>query len=174
MKRWLLATAGTIIAVALTVAQERPATRPADSQPASQPSGGRGTLRRTQQADILRKLLDQNERPTPILPQNPDGSAAAEEKNAALLLEGTFITERPGRLVREDGRAKFVFNAEGGGQTSRTVELLPSQLLELMEREAAAGYAEFIVSGEITRFHDRNYLLLRKLLRRAGHGNLSP
>jgi hypothetical protein len=131
-------------------------------------------VRPPSQADILRKLLARDERATPILPQDPQKPGTTlDVEGLPLLLEGTFITERPGRLVHEDGRARFIFYPEGG-RISRSLEILQCQLLEMMEREADAGFSEFVVSGEVTRYRDRNYLLLRKILRRAGHGNLSP
>jgi hypothetical protein len=174
MLRWTLLTLCGVLLVGLTWDQEPPDTRPADGAATSQPTESRTTVRPPTQADILRKLLAREERPTPIMPQDPQKpGVSVDVEGLPLLLEGTFITERPGRLVHEDGRARFVFHPEGG-RMSRSLEILQSQLLELMEREADAGFTEFVVSGEVTRYRDRNYLLLRKILRRAGHGNLGP
>ena len=55
------------------------------------------------------------------------------------------------------------------------MRLLPNQMLERMVRESqgATITVEFIVSGEVTDFMGRNYLMLRKLLRRRNLGNLS-
>lgn len=149
----------------------------AESQPAVPPS----SLRKPSQADILRDLLRQ-QRPQPI-PAQSAGSADEREIGDAdergrhrrtQLLEGSFLVERPGRLVHEGGQAKFVFIPEGDDGTARTLELLPNQLLETMEREAEAGFTEFIISAEVTAYRGSNYLLLRKVLRRVGHGNISP
>jgi len=46
--------------------------------------------------------------------------------------------------------------------------------LEVMENEFETGVTEFVVTAELTRYRDRNYLLLRKCQRRISHGNLAP
>jgi hypothetical protein len=178
MLRWIIAA----ICPLLFVAQEqasRPATKPAETQPASQPAGT--TLRNPEQIEILKNLLNRQDRAMPVRPQpaqkpgqEAPTSQATDAEGHPLLLEGTFLSERPGRLVREEGRAKFVCYIDGGGQAPRAIEILESQLLEAMEREAEAGFSEFIVSGEVTRYRGRNYLLLRKILRRVDNGNLGP
>ncbi len=85
-----------------------------------------------------------------------------------------MLVERRGRLIHEDGRAKFVLYADATSQVPRTLEVIPNQLLEAMEREGRAGFNDFIVTAEVTRYKDRNYLILRKILRRVDHGNLGP
>jgi hypothetical protein len=91
-----------------------------------------------------------------------------------LLLEGTMLVERAGRLVRDGEKSMFEFVSEAGDEHLHSMELLPSQLLEAMENEAEQGGETFIVSGEVTRYRGRNYLRLVKVLRRVGHGNLAP
>ena len=127
--------------------------------------------------EILRNLLDQEDRPAPIQPQSgpaPATEAALGSDGQPLLVEGTSLVERPGRLVHEDDKSKFVFNIGGSDQKTRKMEILENQLLETMEQEAEAGFAEFIISAQVTRYRGQNYLLLRKVLRRVSHGNLSP
>lgn len=161
--------------------QEATTAQAPSETPTSQPVEAQATLRKPVQAEILRSLLGRQEHPKPIRPQVPaDGDAEDGQAlgigpdGQALLLDGTYLTERPGRLVHEGGRPKFVLQTEDGSRPSRTLELLPNQLLEALEREAEAGFTEFIVSGEVTRYNERNFLLLRKILRRVDHGNLSP
>ncbi len=177
MLRWILASTCTIFLLGQAEDKKSAATQPA-SRPAESPS----SLRKPAQANILKGLLGRHERPRPILPQSAhdaeDGvdpvAGAIDPEGHPLLLEGTFLIERPGRLVYEDGRANFALQVDGGDQGVRTLELCPNQLLEAMEREAKSGFTEFIVSAEITRYRGRNYLLLRKILRRVDHGNLGP
>lgn len=178
MLSWILTT----LCVVLLAGPSQDKPQSADTQPATRPADGSGTLRKPAQAEILKNLLGRDERPTPIRPQDPatrvggsptpTGGATADGRS--LLLEGTFLVERPGRLVHEDGHAKLVLSPDVEGKGPRTIEILPNQLLEAMEREADAGFSEFIVSAEVTRYKGVNYLILRKILRRVEHGNLSP
>jgi hypothetical protein len=148
------------------------------SAPASAPVS-RHTLRRPAQAEIIEDLLRQRDEAGVILPQDPqagDSSAALQPgatDESGLIPEGTILVERPGRLVSEGGRPTFVFLAAATGAHVQSMELLPSQLLEAMERESTVN-TEFTVSGQVTRYRGRNYLLLLKVLHRVGHGNLSP
>ena len=179
MLNWMLTAACTVLVLIQSQEGKPAADTPPDTQPASRPSEFSTTLRRPEQANILKGLLRREERPEPVKPEDPDAaSGEAETKVGAdgkpLLLEGTLLVERPGRLVREEGRSKFVLHAEGDASAARSMEILPNQLLEAIEREAEAGFTEFVVTAEVTRYRDRNYLILLKILRRVGHGNLSP
>lgn len=178
MLRWTLAVACTAMVVGQVERSQEPDTRPADTQPATRPADADTTLRKPAQADILKNLLGRQDRLRPIRPRPSDegseGGAGAEPDGQPLLLEGTFLVERPGRLMREDGRAVFVFRVDADAAASRSMPILENQLLETIEREAEAGFSEFIVSAEVTRYRGRNFLLLRKVLRRVGHGNIGP
>lgn len=160
------------------VASPKPSGAPA-SAPTSAPANPR-TLRRPAQTEIIQDLLRQREQTGVILPQDPQAGAAATAIEpgggtdaSGVIPEGTILVERPGRLVSEGGRATFVFLAAATGAHAQTMELLPNQLLEAMERESGAN-TEFTISGQVTRYRGRNYLLLLKVLHRLGHGNLSP
>lgn len=180
MVSWILATLCTTWLFVSSPTTQDPPAPPPESQPASSQPGASGTtLRKPPQAAILRGLLRREERPAPIRPQDPGTGATQPEagKDASgqpLLLEGTLLVERPGRLVIEGDRAKFVLQAGADSQATQSLEILPNQLLEAMEREAQGGMGDFIVTAEVTRYRDRNYLILRKILRRVAHGNLSP
>lgn len=177
MLRWTLTTTLAALLAVQPQDQPKPQVKPADTQPASRPADSNPTLRKPGQAQVLKNLLARKDRPVPVRPV-PSGSGPVKPSvgpdGQPLLLEGTFVVERPGRLTREDGRAIFVFRGDAEGTTTRSMPILESQLLETMEREAEAGYSEFIVSGEVTRYKGRNYLLLTKVLRRVANGNLSP
>jgi hypothetical protein len=178
MLSWILTALCTAMLTAQTEGQGQPASQPANSQPSTRPAETAGTLRKPTQASILKGLLRQAERPEPIRPVEPTTAPAGGVAHGAdgqpLFLEGTMLVERRGRLIHEDGRAKFVLYADVSSPAPRTLEIIPSQLLEAMEREGRAGFSEFIVTAEVTRYKDRNYLILRKILRRVGHGNLGP
>lgn len=163
-------------------AQSPPAatSQPTDTRPAS---GSPGT-HVPEQVEIIENLLRDRERSTLILPQDPQ-SIAREAVQAArpgtglagtqLLAEGTMLVERPGRLVRDEGKPMFVFHSSEAGPALRQMELLPNGFLEALEGEAdRLENAEFVISGEVTCYRERNYLLLTKVLRRSSHGNLAP
>ena len=182
MLSWTFVIAGVTLLFAQPAdPQAAPQTPPPTSAPASQPAKPPSALRKPAQADILSDLL-RPQRAQPIQPLNEDraaeGGAASSQPGAhpaqALLLEGAYVVERPGHFIVEEGHPKFTFYADGNSTTRRTLELLPNQLLETMEREAEAGFTEFIISAEVTSYHGENYLLLRKVLRRVGNGNVSP
>ena len=88
-----------------------------------------------------------------ILPQDPQAGQSSGEIHAAtpdasgLIPEGTILVERPGRLVSDGGRPMFVFLTSATGGRPQSMELLPCQLLEALERESARS-SEFTVSGE--------------------------
>jgi hypothetical protein len=166
--------------------QQKPPTprRPVASQPATtQPASAPRTMRKPQQAEIIENLLRERERSSLILPQEPQAvvgqelaasQPSSDRGTPGLLADGTTVVERPGQLAVEEGRPRFVFYAEGDEPKLRTMEILPNHLLEAMEREAQGGRSEFVISGEVMRYKGRNYVLLRKVLRRVGHGNLAP
>ncbi len=178
MLRGILVAACALLLIGQVEDKPQPASRPTQTQPATRPTDSNPTLRKPAQVEILKNLLRQQDRPTPIQsqtsPGRPDSTPGLGSDGRPLLAEGTFLVERPGRLMREGGRAKFVFHVNGESEASRSMPVLESQLLESMEREAEAGFSEFIVSAEVTRYRGTNYLLLRKVLRRTEHGNLSP
>jgi hypothetical protein len=158
------------------------ATRPATTQPAaSQSAATSRSARSTEQAELIQTLLSERQRsslvvPIEAQPAENKGITASEPapSGGALLPEGTMLVERPGRLVREDGKSMFVFHAIGDETTTRSIELLPNGFLEVMEREADAGLPDFVVTGEVTLYKGHNYLLVTKSIRRVANGNLSP
>lgn len=177
MIRWLLPALLMLTLIGSAQDASSPADQPPASQPATQPAEQQTTLRKPEQARMLQILLDQQDRPVPIKAQTAlsgGGPGESAPDRIPLLLEGTLLVERPGRLSRDEERPKFTFRSESGSAGPRAMPILESQLLETMEREADAGFNEFIITAEVTRYRGQNYLLLRKVLRRTEHGNLSP
>jgi len=145
------------------------------------PDGAAAPSRKPLQDEILRKLLQSQEAPRLIGPTDPSRSEASDpgdELQAAspsspLLLEGTLIVDRPGRVLLSDGKAEFTFLLPDT-QRTLTMELERNSLREALEREAQAGASEFVVTAEVTRYRGRNYLVLRKVVQRVNNGNLTP
>ncbi len=165
-----------------SIAQEQaPPTEPpgeesAASQPTTQTAEPR-TFRKPPQAELLRDLLRQ-EQARPIQPrisaEEQAATAAEERRDELLLVDGTSLVERAGRLAFEDSVPYFLFSLGGDPPQDLKLRLLPNKLLETMEREHEAGFTEFVISAEVTSYRGENYLFLRKVLRRVGHGNLGP
>jgi hypothetical protein len=89
--------------------------------------------------------------------------------------DGHMVIDRVGRLTidEEEGRSLFAFEADTRSLAEPPVVLLPCQLLEVMEKTAsgAARSVKFRITGQVTRYQQRNYMLLRKLLIEYDSGN---
>jgi hypothetical protein len=185
MLRWLLTAVMTSLVV-ITPQENKPHAgqgKPQAGQPASAPAT-QPITRKPQQVDILQKLLERQARAEPIPAREPDSQATGRRTSgngmgtsvdsATLLLEGTMLIERPGHFVLDGDRAEFVFTPDGSQRVLPAMEILRTQLLETLESEAQRGGTEFIISAEVTRYHKKNYIILRKVLRRVDNGNISP
>ena len=98
------------------------------------------------------------------LPVSSDlGAESSETAYARTLKEGTRLQNRRGSIVRDQrsGTWRFVFDSHGGPAVDPTMELLPCLLLERLERTAAVSDLppSVLISGEVTSFHGRNYML---------------
>lgn len=93
------------------------------------------------------------------------------------LKDGYMIVDRVGRMIYDRGDQKliFVFEADGSNLAEPPIAIHPSQLLEVVERKIALSsrVLRFRVSGQVTRYRGRNFLLLRKMLTVKDLGNLS-
>ncbi len=138
----------------------------AASQPSSQPS-----QRKPAQTKVLEELIRQTEKPAPILSQTP---TAQNVPNSALMLEGQALVERIGRFVHSGDHSEFQIKLDAGEKKPSSFPLNANSLLELMEREAASGNAEFIVSGWVSVYRGQNFLTLTKVRRQVPNGNLAP
>lgn len=183
MKRpmhWIGAGVASLLIVVWAVGAQETVNSPPKIEPPTSttqpaPADAPGN-QRPAQAEMIRRLLDRDRRPPAISPEGGVASdaPAVDPDGNPLLPDGAMVFERSGRLVREGERSRFVFQLQPSDPKLRSMEILPNQLREAMEREAAAGFTEFIVSAEVTRYDGRNFLLLKKILRRVSHGNLGP
>lgn len=94
----------------------------------------------------------------PVWIKSEDGS-----RKPKLLLEGSWIIGRRGRLIRSDisGEWLFMFESDADERPEPPMVLMPCMALQSMERHAEerGDAAQFIVNGEVFVYHDRNYLL---------------
>jgi hypothetical protein len=152
-------------------------TRQADPEPKREPTP----------TEILRELTKQANPPRPVVPPITPGSTdrrtvssaalppnAIRPPTAKLLPDGYRLVDRPGRLVRDGDYWVYSIEDRAQGDPEMPVRLLPNRLLEDMERFSAGGTKPvvFVVSGEMTEYHNVNYLLVQKLLTRPELGNL--
>ncbi len=146
------------------------------SQPAQDAGTGRSGRRTPTQIRIMRQLIAEKERRRPIVPPSRPGRDGGGDADGAqrLLVEGTTLTNRQGRLIREAEGAFFEFAALEGEGSPRRLQINRNGLLELMEELAAIGTARFTVSAEVSVYRGRNYLLIRHAVLRVSNGNISP
>jgi len=98
------------------------------------------------------------------------GSAAAAPAApvVTVLREGTFIVNRVGRLTRSaDGQQmEFTFDSDGKTMKDPPLVVLPNLKLMAMENAVTGSSRDlrFRISGTITEYKGRNYILLDKVV----------
>ena len=152
-----------------TPEQEAESTESESNAPANSLAGGDELV-----ADRLEARLRDR---IGVLPRSSDQGRAEVDPDLTLG-EGTRLQNRRGSIVRDQrtGTWRFVFDARGGGSVDPAMELLPCLLLERLQRAAAVSELPpaVLISGEVTAFNGRNYLL-PTIWRPTGSGrNLVP
>lgn len=182
----LVLTAVTALTVTGAWAQEKAEDRGHDTEQAGvdtrEAAGGEPVSPAQPDPEEIIQRLQGDRLPNVPIPPARDEQGSEEyfepvspsEELEPLLPEGAYLVDRAGRLVKRENWWTFVHEDQGRVVRSRPLRVLPSQLLETMEYASAEGTGDivFLVSGEITEFHGRNYLLLRKVLIRRPMGNL--
>src|SRR5687767_473262 len=142
-------------------------TKPA-AAPATRPAG-------TTAEQMLNQMLAPAADGTKPLPPAPGGATDGTSGPAAVapgapavtvMREGSLIIDRTGRFVRNnDGQQwEFVFDADGRAMKDPPVVVLPNLTMMAMENYATGTSRElrFRITGEVTEYRGRNYVLLRK------------
>jgi hypothetical protein len=176
MSRILLLTAGPLaclfVVAAAAVSQppagqattngDAPASRPA-SQPS--PDDVLGNMLKPRRTSGERELVPSE--PPAVDKKSGPGSVAPNAPALTVLREGTPIVNRLGRLnLGADGApSEFVFESDGQALRDPPLLLLPNLKLMIMEDVARGNTREprFRVSGVVTEYRGRNYLLLDKV-----------
>ena len=135
----------------------------------------------------LRQALLKSPRPQPILIENLNNdngtSTSSTMKSFTVggttrtdLAENHMVANRVGRIAYDpDSRYwLFAFEADTQSLAEPPIALLPAQLLEIVEKtlQKNSQPVKFRISGQVTRYQNKNYLLLRKLLIVLDRGNL--
>jgi len=127
------------------------------------------------------QLMAQMARPTtnPSRPLDPLSDRPVQDKSSGagavkpdapavgVLREGTLIVDRLGRLTRGDkGQYEFTFESDGKALQDPPLIILPNVKLSLMEDVVANSSRDlrFRISGTITEYRGRNYILIEKLV----------
>lgn len=130
-------------------------------QAAAEPSEAPRNSLDSEDDDVAGRLEERLQQRIGALPRSSD--SGADLSQVRTLREGTRLQNRRGAIVRDQrsGTWRFVFDATGSGVVDPTMELLPCLTLERLQRLAAVSDlpAAVLLSGEVTSFHGRNYLL---------------
>ena len=144
----------------------------------AQPSGEADPADRAgqrQAAEQLDDLFDDapTVAPADVLPQDRPRYDAApgvapDAPRVELLREGTFLVDRVGRLDRGGDAAlpELLLDADGRGLRDPPLRVLPNLKLMEMEKalDASGSDLQFRVTGELTEYRGRNYILLQKVI----------
>jgi hypothetical protein len=170
-----------LMTVEMTVAQfagaqpkpAAPAAAPA-TQPTTRPAATR-PLPPGQLLDSLLKPPSAVGQPLQPIQEGPvmdktsgAGAVAPGAPQLNLMREGSYVVDRTGRLTRNaDGSgAELTFDADGKALRDPPMVILPNLKLVQMEN-AVAGSARdvrFKVTGMVTEYKGRNYILLEKVV----------
>ena len=139
-------------------------------------------------AEVLQQLMKQDRHRPAVIPpgsravikRKGPGRATTQlavsptQEDSPLRPDGTMIADRVGRLVRRPEGWFLVFESDQQVLREPPMQLLPNRDLETMEilSANATRAVKFRVSGEVTEYRGRNYLLLRKVLTVHNLGNL--
>lgn len=96
------------------------------------------------------------------------GAVAPNAPQMNVIREGSYIVDRLGRLAQSTGGQgwEFVFEADGQALRDPPVVVLPNLKLMLMEDQIkeTRRSLKFRVSGMVTEYRGRNYVLLEKVV----------
>lgn len=97
----------------------------------------------------------------------------AEIKKGVELKHDSILSGRGGFIKRSGGKMIFVFDSLGRNKAKASLELLPSQSLARAQEKQAKEPEKirFKVSGIVTKYKGRYYLLLQKVTRSYNYGN---
>lgn len=150
-----------------------PATQPADGVAATRPARGSNRVnnRADQMLDRMLRSKPGSVRPLQPVPEDEQKTVrqgtkvAPEARDLPLKHEGDIISERVGRLQKAGDWWEFHFESDGRTLGDPPMLVLPNSELARMESaaERARWDLRFRVTGMITAYGGRNYLLVEKV-----------
>jgi hypothetical protein len=137
----------------------------ADDKPATQPSAD-------QQMENLLGPPSAGARPLPTPPGHATdrssgaGAVAPGAPALPLVREGTHLINRSGRLNHSTDGAQAYFTFDADGKTMKDAPMIILPNLKLLSMEGAVAQASkdvrFRISGTVTEYKGRNYILIDK------------
>jgi hypothetical protein len=142
--------------------------------PTTQPSPDSGAPLKNLSGDqVLDQMLKPSPNPSQPLQPVPDkqvtdkssGSAALKPGAPKVVLkrEGEYLWDRTARITHTaTGQTELTFDSDGKALRDPPMIALPNQMLEQMEEQVSSSSRDlkFHVSGMITEYRGRNYILL--------------
>ncbi len=162
----------------VTILGRRSAVRPPTGSQESDSTSEPSILQQLERdATIVRPLKlssDESESQGTSATEPRPRPSAASRTSGDLLKEGTRVSGRVGRLVRESDWWVFVFESDSDTPADAPVRLLPNLSLGSMENLSVGGNQSpiFVISGELTVHAARNYMLIRRFRIRREDGNI--
>ena len=157
----------------------RPAGTTAPAAPTTRPQDPEAS------ADAVIQALLESRVKKPVLPKAPSSAPASQPATVAprTILQplptppGTMIWNRLGRIVKDraSGWWTFRFESEKNILYEAPMRILPNRQLETMETildKSGRMHPRFVVSGEVTQYRGKRYLLIRKKLVKREMGAL--
>lgn len=151
-----------------SVARDRhaaPAPPPkADAKPVATDAAVADVLGALQKAQVDKDVLDNR----PV-----DNAQNTGTQLRPLLPDGAAIISRPARVVKMGPRYDLVFESDDPNNPEPPLTMLPNLDMERMLKAVADNnYGQvFRVSGDVTQFEGRNYILVRSAPRQADTAN---
>jgi hypothetical protein len=159
--KWISALSALAIAAVVALADN-------PTPPATQPSAD----------DQMNKLLGNGTAPAKLLPApaardatdktSGPGAVAPGAPVLPLVREGTHLIEHTGRLNHTPDGTQAIFTFDSDGKTMKDAPMIILPNLKLMSMEGAALAASkdvrFRISGTVTEYKGRNYILLDKIV----------
>lgn len=150
---------------------------PASTAPATQATTAPAVRSLTAEQMLSRMLRPSPSAVRPLQP-TPDGPAVDTRSGSGavapgaptlnVLREGSYLVDRVGRLNRtSDGsQAEFTFDSDGKTMKDPPVLILPNLKLMAMENAVTSANRDlrFRVTGMVTEYRGRNYVLLEKVV----------
>jgi hypothetical protein len=171
--RQLFCLIAVLACASLALAQSKPATQPTTRPPTG---GGAANVPPSQLLDSLLKPPSASGQPLQRIDEGPVPDATTGKNAVApaapqlnLMREGSYVVDRTVRLTRgTDGQtAEITFDADGKAMKDPPMVILPSLKLKDMEDAVMGSQRDvrFKVTGQVTEYKGRNYILLEKVVR---------